>query len=57
MRSGNVLRLIKTLRDVINDEADPSVDGDLAVVNQVVFHLDAAADVIEFPKTKGAKIP
>lgn len=51
MHKNNVLKLIKTLRDVVNDEADPSADGDLQIINQVCFHLDAAADVIEFEGT------
>lgn len=54
MRSGNVLKLIKALRDVINDEADASAKDTTPYVDRVLFHLDAAADVIEFPRKRGS---
>jgi hypothetical protein len=39
------LKEIKALRDKISDVADPDT-----WVNDVCDHLDAAGDVIEFPK-------
>lgn len=50
MHAANVLRLIKALRDAVNDEADTSAEDKTPYVNEVLFHLDAAADVLEFPK-------
>jgi hypothetical protein len=49
MRKEQALTLIKTIRDLINDCCDDSQDKQ-HWVNDVCFHLDAASDVIEFPK-------
>ncbi len=45
MSKHSALRLIKALRDAINDASDPTL-----WENAVLYHLDAAADEIEFPK-------
>lgn len=44
MSKDSALRLIKALRDAINDTT--SDDG---WANEVCYHLDHASDVIEFP--------
>jgi hypothetical protein len=53
MSKQSALRLIKSLRDAVNDTA---IETDLAWINQVCFHLDAAADVLEFPKDGTAPV-
>lgn len=46
-----ILQLIKALRAAVNDTpTDPTL-----WANRVCFHLDAAADEIEFPKSTGEK--
>lgn len=52
MNKQETLAAIKTLRDKINDHPMPA-DGSGDWVNEVVSHLDAASDVIEFPKGTG----
>ena len=47
------LAAIKTLRDVINDTPGDPTDW----ANVVVFHLDAAADALEFPFPKNKNAP
>lgn len=42
------LAAIKTLRDQINDHPMPA-DGSGDWVNQVLYRLDQASDIIEFP--------
>lgn len=42
------LAAIKTLREAINTHPTPA-DGLGDWVNRVLYHLDAASDVIEFP--------
>lgn len=49
MTKDQALAEIKTLRDKINDVPDPT-EGNWR--NEVCFHLDAASDVIEFPKQR-----
>jgi truncated hemoglobin YjbI len=46
MSKTSALKLIKALREAINDCADPT-----EWQNEVLEHLDRAADVLEFPKT------
>jgi hypothetical protein len=46
MTKEEALAKIKALRDAINDGPDPAGDG---WTNQVLFWLDRASDVIEFP--------
>jgi hypothetical protein len=51
------LAAIKKLRTQINDTGEdafhnPDIPASDTWVNQVVFHLDAASDVIEFPKER-----
>lgn len=52
MNKKDALRLIKNLRDLINDTTDE--DNSDLWVNNVCSHLDAAADIIEFPKKERA---
>jgi len=51
MTKAEALKAIKTLRNQINDVPDPTNEDGGSWVNDVVFHLDAAADIIEFPLT------
>jgi len=48
MSKDNALKLIKALRDAIND----TISEDLWE-NAVCYHLDQAADTLEFPKQEG----
>ena len=55
MTKEQALSEIKTLRDKINNQGvDAATDASLPEadtwINSVCFHLDAAADAIEFPK-------
>lgn len=50
MTKNDTLKLIKTIRDLINDIPDP----DNGWVHEVSEHLDRAADVIEFPMEKSS---
>jgi hypothetical protein len=49
MTRQQALREIKQLRDRINDVPDPTDEDGGPWVNDVCHHLDAAANVIEFP--------
>lgn len=49
MSRASALRLIKALRDAINDQIDDPNEA-LPWINDVCDNLDRAADVIEFPK-------
>ena len=46
MTKDEALKAIKELRDRINDVDDPCNEW----TNEVLYHLDAASDVIAFPK-------
>lgn len=49
MKKSEALAAIKTLRDKINDHPMPA-DGSGDWVNRVLFKLDEASDLLEFPK-------
>lgn len=51
MDKATALRRIKELRDAINDSSDTSATAKMWE-NAVCYHLDAAADVIEFPNSQ-----
>lgn len=57
MTREDALKRIKALREEINDVPDPTDHDGGAWVNEVCHHLDAAADVIEFPRNPPKKPP